>query len=49
MREILKMRYILKYLEKHNKKWLIMYISMNTNGGGELVHLNEVEQCFLGV
>ena len=23
-----------------------MFISMNLNVGGEIVHLNEVEQCF---
>lgn len=39
-RELLLNLYLLKNLEKPNKKWLTMYIITILTGGGELVHVN---------
>ena len=40
-RKILKITYKFKYMENHNKKWLIMFITLKVSGSEEIVHSNE--------
>ena len=40
-RKILKIQWKFKYMENHNKTWLIMFIILKISGSGEIVLSNE--------